>query len=274
MRTQSQAKKTPLSPKTIVSSSRLSRTTSKHNFPSPIQAGEEESSNSRRAVIEEHLLDVAAKRFASTGYRQTTLEEIARFAGVAKASMYRYFENKQELLTKIFLKVADAFAQSIEPILAASLSPEEKLRRAVQYLLRNIGENVAFFTVFYSEEADLPPKLRAEVTEGRQRVAADLESILREGIEQGVFRPMEAKLIVYAIMGMCGWLHKWYGTGEERLEDIALAFVGLIERGCLATPGTETHSGLTDRLRHVQDLLGALVGQAERLEKTGPPTRR
>ena len=273
MRPQSQVKKSTAA-RTSASSSRPRRPAGKSFHLSPTQTGEEESANSRRAVIEEHLLDVAAKRFASTGYRQTTLEEIARYAGVAKASMYRYFENKQELLTKIFLKVANAFAQSIEPILAAPLSPEEKLRRAVQYLLRNIGENVAFFTVFYSEEADLPPKLRAEVTEGRQRVAADLESILCEGIEQGVFRPMDAKLVVYAIMGMCGWLHKWYGTGEERLEDIALAFVGLIERGCLATPGAETHPGLTDRLRHVQDLLSALVGQAEHLEKIGPSIRR
>ena len=47
---------------------------------------------SRREAIEQHLLEVAAKMFARSGYRQTTLEEIAHQAGVAKASMYRYFE--------------------------------------------------------------------------------------------------------------------------------------------------------------------------------------
>jgi AcrR family transcriptional regulator len=225
-------------------------------------------------VIEEHLLDIAAKRFASTGYRQTTLEEIARHAGIAKASMYRYFENKQELLTKIFVKVASTFTTSMQPILGTALPPEEKLHRAVQHLLRTIGENLSFFTVFYSEEADLPPKLRAEVMEARQRLAANLESILREGMEQGGFRQLDAKLIVYAIMGMCGWLHKWYGSGEASLDDVAAAFVGLIERGCLATRGTEAQAGLTDRLRHVQDLLGAAIGQAERLEKNGQAGRR
>jgi AcrR family transcriptional regulator len=229
---------------------------------------------SRREVIEEHLLEVAAKRFASAGYRQTTLEEIARHAGVAKASMYRYFENKQELLVKIFLKVAGAFARGIQPLLTAPLPPEEKLRRAVQGLVRQMGENVALFTVFYSEEADLPPRLRAEVMEVRRRFVADLEGILREGIGQGVFRELDAKLVVYAIMGMCGWLHKWYGPGEERLEDVAAAFVGLIERGCLASRGAEEKDCLADRLRHVQDLLGVLVGQAERLEQGSSPVRR
>jgi AcrR family transcriptional regulator len=235
--------------------------------------GKDEPSSSRRAVIEEHLLDVAAKRFASTGYRQTTLDEIARHAGVAKASMYRYFENKQELLAKIFVKVADTVAKGVQPVLTTTLPPEEKLRRAVQHLLHTIGENVSFFTVFYSEEADLPPKLRAEVTQVRQRLAANLESILQEGMEQGGFRPLDAKLIVYAIMGMCGWLHKWYRSDEAPLDDIVTAFVGLIERGCLAPRGTEAQAGLPDRLRHIQDLMESVIGQAERWEKSGPSGR-
>lgn len=236
--------------------------------------GGEAASVSRREVIEEHLLDVAAKQFASTGYRQTTLEEIARHAGVAKASMYRYFENKQELLAKIFLKVAGAFTRGLQPLLAAPLPPQEKLRRAVQDLLRTIGENLALFTVFYSEEADLPLRLRAEVLEARQRFLANLEGILHEGIAQGVFRELDARLTVLAILGMCAWLHKWYGPGEGRLEEVAAAFVGLIERGCLATRGAEEQDCLADRLRHVQDLLGALAGQAERLEQGSAAGRR
>ncbi len=227
------------------------------------------SALSRREVIEEHLLDVAAQRFAKAGYRQTTLEEVARHAGVAKASMYRYFENKQELLAKIFLKVVNAFTQAIQPLLEASLPPEEKLRQVVQHLLRTIGENVALFTVFYSAEADLPPKLRAEVTEARQRVVADLERLLQEGMAQGVFRTLDTKPTVLAILGMCAWLHKWYSPGEGRLDDICSAFVGLIERGCLATRGTEEKDNLADQLRHVQDLLGGLVEHAERLEQGG-----
>jgi AcrR family transcriptional regulator len=224
---------------------------------------------SRREVIEEHLLEVAAKRFASNGYRQTTLEEIARQAGVAKASMYRYFENKQELLCKIVLKVADSFTRDFQPVLAAPLSPQEKLRRTIQHALQTIGENVALFTVFFSEEGYLPPRLQADMAEVRQRFAADLESILREGMDKGVFRVMDAKLVVYAIMGMCNWLYQWYGSEQERLEDVAAAFTGLIERGCLASRGVEGQDCLADRLRHLQDLLGGLVEQAERLEKSG-----
>lgn len=222
---------------------------------------------SRREVIEEHLLEVAAQRFASVGYRQTTLEDIARHAGVAKASMYRYFENKQELLAKIFIKVANTLASSLQPLLIEPLAPEEKLRRTLRELLKTIGENVAFYTVFYSEEADLPQRLRAEIAEVRQRFFTNMERIFAEGMEKGAFRQVDAKLIVYAITGMCVWLHKWYTPSEARLEDVMTAFLGFVERGCLAPRGAEEKDCLADRLRHVQDLVGGLVDQAERLER-------
>ncbi|MGE0680103.1 MAG: TetR/AcrR family transcriptional regulator [Candidatus Binatia bacterium] len=222
---------------------------------------------SRREVIEEHLLEVAAQRFANAGYRQTTLEDIARHAGVAKASMYRYFENKQELLAKIFIKVANTLASSLQPLLTEPLAPEEKLKRTLRELLRTIGENVAFYTVFYSEEADLPQRLHAEIADIRQRFFANMERIFAEGMEQGAFRQMDVKLTVYAITGMCVWLYKWYTPKEARLDDVMTAFLEFVERGCLAPRGVEEKDSLADRLRHMQDLIGGLVDQAERLER-------
>jgi AcrR family transcriptional regulator len=233
-----------------------------------------EAMGSRREVMEEHLLRIAAHRFASAGYRQTTLEEIARQAGVAKASMYRYFESKQELLAKMFIKVTTTLASRIEPLLTVSLAPEEKLRRAVQELVRAVGEHVALFTVFYGEEADLPPRLHAEITAVRQRLSANLERILAEGMEQGVFRQLNAKLLVYAITGMCAWLHKWYTPGEARLDDVMFAFVELVERGCRAPRGAQENERLADRLRHIHELVGELVEKADRLEPESPASEK
>jgi TetR/AcrR family transcriptional regulator, cholesterol catabolism regulator len=228
---------------------------------------------SRHEIMEAHLLDVAATQFASAGYRQTTLETIAQHAGLSKASMYRYVANKQELLCKIFVKVGATFAHALEPMQTALLPPQEKLRRAVHQLLRIISENVALFTVFYKEESDLPPRLHAQITEVRQRNAARLEDILREGIERGVFRAMDTRLVVQAILGMCTWLHKWYRPNDMCIDDVATAFLGLIEKGCHAPCGTGAQDSLADQLRHMQETLGHLVERAEQLEKTTVPVR-
>jgi hypothetical protein len=52
------------------------------------------------------------------------------------------------------------------------------------------------------------------------------------------------------------------------------AFLGFVERGCLAPRGAEEKDCLADRLRHVQDLVGGLVDQAERLERESTAVQR
>src|SRR2546422_894028 len=44
------------------------------------------------------VLAAAEERFAAFGYRRTGIAEIARDAGVAPGTLYRYFENKEEIL--------------------------------------------------------------------------------------------------------------------------------------------------------------------------------
>ena len=47
------------------------------------------------------IMDVALEHFANEGYFTTTINHIARHAGISKGLMYNYFESKEELLTEI-----------------------------------------------------------------------------------------------------------------------------------------------------------------------------
>lgn len=47
------------------------------------------------------IMDVALERFANEGYFATTINQIAKHAGISKGLMYNYFESKEALLLEI-----------------------------------------------------------------------------------------------------------------------------------------------------------------------------
>src|SRR3989442_5439524 len=47
------------------------------------------------------IMAAAEERFAAFGYRRTGIAEIARDAGVAPGTLYRYFENKEEVFRAV-----------------------------------------------------------------------------------------------------------------------------------------------------------------------------
>ena len=51
----------------------------------------------------QELLDAALALFVERGFAATRLEEVAARAGVAKATLYRYYENKLELFKACLL---------------------------------------------------------------------------------------------------------------------------------------------------------------------------
>jgi len=71
-----------------------------------------------RAHARRDILEAAARVFARRGYAAATLAELARAAGYAAPSLYRYFGSKEEifasLLALVSAEVEEAFAAPVE----------------------------------------------------------------------------------------------------------------------------------------------------------------
>src|SRR5437764_7457146 len=78
------------------------------------------------------IIAAARTRFREFGVRKTTMQEIAADAGVAVGTLYLYFQDKSDLLAACTDDYVERHRQAADAILAARLTPEEKLRR---YLL-------------------------------------------------------------------------------------------------------------------------------------------
>jgi TetR/AcrR family transcriptional regulator, cholesterol catabolism regulator len=190
--------------------------------------------NARRQAVRDQILRTAADLFRERGYRATTLEHIAARMGMSKASLYKYFHAKEEMLAAISRGTIETFTRELGLVLGSGMPPEDKLRRVVRDHVRFVIANRSFLTVFFSEEANLPPRLARALAAQKDRYDKGVESIVSEGARRGVFRDVPPRLVVFGLLGMLNWLYKWYNPrGRWGAEEISAAFLSLVEGGLL-----------------------------------------
>jgi len=79
----------------------------------------------------QRILEAARKRFRHYGVKKTTMQEIARDAGLAVGTLYLYFKDKDDLLVACTDEYVSRHRRQAEAILACDASAADKLRRYV-----------------------------------------------------------------------------------------------------------------------------------------------
>jgi TetR/AcrR family fatty acid metabolism transcriptional regulator len=137
----------------------------------------------------QRILDAAVSVFAEKGFHGARVSDVAHRASVADGTVYLYFRNKEDLLMSAINTAFDAFMNRARAELDAIASPSEKLRRLARLHLEALGSNRDLAVVFQME---LRQSARFLAPFSRQHMIEYLglvRSAIREGQDQGVFRP-------------------------------------------------------------------------------------
>lgn len=198
------------------------------------------------------IIDAAVKVFHGKGYRTATLDDVARELGLTRPALYHYVSSKEDLLSQIYIQALESFFAAIYEIAGMDLSPPQKLRLFIQRHLKTIViENLAMFSVFFSEENQLAHKDFQKIRKEKRKFTKVLEKIIEEGMAQGHFRKVSARLQANAVIGMCNWLYRWYKPGQSSFspDEIAEEFTSLVERGLVVQ---EAGIGGTQRAKRAE----------------------
>lgn len=208
--------------------------------------------NARRKAARDQILRAAADLFRERGYPASTVDLIAARLGMSKASLYTHFRAKEEMLAAISRETIEAFTRDLGLVLASRLPADDKLRRVVRQHVQFVIANRSFLTVFFGEEANLPARFARALAAQKDRYDKGVERIVQEGIRSGIFRDVPPRLVVFGLLGMVNWVHKWYNpAGRWGAEEISAAFLSLIEGGLLRrNPRGAALSGRLRRLEH------------------------
>jgi AcrR family transcriptional regulator len=176
----------------------------------------------------ESLLRAAKRVFSRSGYHDASVSGICREAGLANGTFYKHFENKEEVYAVLVEQLQRAMRERIAAAAGAG-SRRETLRQALRSVLAYVEAESALYRVGRSAESmqlGIHRQFRANLAEA-------LCEIVRAGIEEGEFRPIDAQTAAYVLLGILEFTVMRYVLWEpgSLKEDVLETLDSLILRG-------------------------------------------
>lgn len=172
------------------------------------------------------LRDNAAELFAAKGFRETTMRDIAKRAGMLPGSIYYHFPSKEDLLAAVY---EEGVARLLDRIDAAdpgeAASPWDRLDAVMVAHVEAILDRSAYARVIIRVLPDAAPGAASRLIGLRDsyeaRIAAIIDTLpLAAGVDRRLFRLF--------LIGAANHVQVWRREGGQTPAEIAAALVRLL----------------------------------------------
>lgn len=195
------------------------------------------------------ILDAARKVFVSKGFRDATVADIAARCGLAKGTIYLYFQSKEEIYVSLTAMGLSLLRKDFEKVASQPLKSDRLLEEMLDSYVRFYARHKDYFSMmFLSSQPDVRGKvseaaLQASVQEGTRclQIVCD---VIKKGIDEGVFRPGDPWAAANILWAMSNGIIRSYEQDPIYKDEIAgatladmlgrgldMAMNGLMERG-------------------------------------------
>jgi len=155
-----------------------------------------------RTARRAELASAAAAVFAERGVANTAVSDIVKAAGVAQGTFYLYFETKEDVVIAVVEQMADEMAAAIESAVSARDSSAVARFLALRDALVRFDADPAAVEmaefIHRRENRALHDRLTEHLGE---RLAAIVEEIVAQGVEEGVFDVSDSRAAAWFVLG-------------------------------------------------------------------------
>lgn len=185
----------------------------------------------------EELVRIAARLFKEQGYQSTRLIDIAKAAGLDRATVYYYVGSKEELFRDTVVGVLDSnMAEADRLVRDTSLGWLERLHAIYIRLMTSYEENYPATFVYIQEQmyqvGAEESAWAQEIMDKTRAFDRTLIGLIRNAIAAGELRSdIPPRLVENALFGMLNWTHRWFVpggamTGQAVAEAFWSIFIG------------------------------------------------
>ena len=183
----------------------VTKSTSDHSVSAPDDSAQRRAE--KKQISRQKILDAAREVFFRDGFMAANLDEVAQKAGVAKGTLYRYFESKAELYVEVLAHNGEIFKQRMREAVDGGSGAADSVRRVSKFYFEHWVRNRDYFQIFWAIEnqsviGELPPGVLGQVSNLWAECIEIVAGIVSEGVESGEFvdcDPWEVANILWTV---------------------------------------------------------------------------
>ncbi len=186
----------------------------------------------RDEIIVKEIVDTARALFKKSGFKKTTMGDIARSLGKAKSSLYYYYPSKEDIFEAVIYAEMDELLVEIHHALGRATSSKEKLTAYCRCRLEKLSQLCNLSDALKSEIAEL----HCVMVEMKSRFDTThvelVKSILAEGVNNGEFKKINEdniELIAYLMVSSFRGLAVPLMVGQNRSPRLDLQIDSIVD---------------------------------------------
>jgi AcrR family transcriptional regulator len=196
---------------------------------------------SPRTSSRDAILRVFAEHVADKGYADTSLGDVAAELDLSKGTIVHHFGSKEALLREVHVAYFTRRFAEADFVLAQLKDPVSRLAAMIYALLAaHRDDRAASLACLRELVRYFDDDLTGYVREQRTRYTAIVSDIVRDGVDEGMFRTADPKMSALQIFGMCNYAWTWYKPdGPQSVEEITRLFARNILGGLAREPAED-----------------------------------
>ena len=168
-----------------------------------------------RSETDEQIMQATYRALCEHGYAGLTMQAIASEYGKTAAAIHYHYETKEELLAAFLEYLLDRFVDRIHEV--DTVDPEERLELLLDRFLSEESSDQNFLTAMIELRAQAPynDAVQAQFQHNDEYVRYMLRTVIRDGIDQGVFSEVDAEHVAQSCMTIVDGARARYVTLNE-----------------------------------------------------------
>lgn len=192
----------------------------------------------RRKNLRKKIIDASIKLFAKKGFYETTVDDIAKAAKIAKGTAYLYFKDKPSLYISVIEEHFVTAMEYLQKIQKEDLTSTEMLQRTADEWINYMVKFKSSFPMFSIENINLTRRIMKAIKPiifiRIEEMITLIAQIIEDGIKKKEFRKVDPRLAALYFLNTIrtGFFAQFFmpGMSVEKNATLELFFNGLKKR--------------------------------------------